>query len=428
MSTGVKSSSRVHKGSHPAHRSMVVLAETMRLNTLPTLLSRTPQRILTLKDKRKQSDKDAPIVLVNDLSKNYGSEVEVELQHDLQGKPTMGTRELTGREEERTNSFDKVKIDRTSHAVKEGDCYDTQERGYRIKDFSKSSLAKYYHKLEDQRTLVHLAGARGHDSKKWIVPTDDDDEFTEIMTNPVTAPTPNRHILMGDRDNLADMREGDDLGYGKIREIKERLEEMENPLEPIDLSPTDDPQSYNPMYLMLLTPRSWTQLRYNTDATVWTQMQHDAAIRGKGKDALAVFRGDCFMFENILFRKMPYPIRFMAGRPMQQAFITPSGKVEERETMIDKDAKFHIERNLLLGAQALAMAFGNSAACVKQGKNNFSFETEKRDFGRKSATAIYWANGMKKLRFTDANGCLADRGVMAIDTVVDKKKGDEYAS
>lgn len=426
MSTKVRSATRQHKGAHPKQRSMTVLAETIRLNCLPTLLSRKPQKVITGKAKRLQSDKAAPVIWVNDLEKKFGSEVEIELRHDLRGKPTMGTNELAGREEERTSAFDDIKIDRTRHGVKDGDVYDTQESGYKIKDYSQSDLAKYYHRLEDQRTMIHLAGARGHfDNGRMIVPRDTDKDFKRIMVNPVTAPSRGRHFMAGGRDNIADMALGDEFTLMELREIKERLEEMEHPLEPIDLSPEDDPYLYDPAYIMLVTPRAWTQLRYHADSKLWLQMQNEAHTRRKDKNALAVFRGDCFMFENILIRKAPYPVRFMGGKSLVQVDHT-SHRYREIETQVPKDAKHVVERQILLGGDALGLAFGNAAAKNKSGKLNFSFETEDRDFKTKQATSIAWANGMKKLRFENQDGCMIDRGVIAFDCAVPKKAGDDY--
>lgn len=423
----VISESNAHKGDAPTVRSLVVMAETLRLPTMMNLLSRQAAELVTAKDARKQSDSAAPIVMVNHLTKGMGSEVEVTLRHDLRGKPTMGTRNLSGREEERTTSRDSVKIDRTRHAVKDGDKYDVQERGYELSRFNSSDLGRYFTKLENQRTLVHLAGARGHDTAKdWVVPMADDRDFGEIMINEPTPPTQNRHYFAGDCDSLSGgtkaLGAADGFDLSLVRRIKEEQEEGVNPLEPVDLSPEEDPYRYDPMYAMFITPRMWTQLFAATDGKEFNQMRANAQIRAEQSD-MAIYRGDAVMFENILIRKMPYAIRFLPGKKVMVA-ERGKGRLTLVEQMIAANADFAAERGFMVGGQALAMAFGNSAAGAKQGARNFDFKTEPRDFDDKSATRIAWVNGCKKLSFADEDGVDTDRGVVAFDCAVPKKASD----
>lgn len=50
--------------------------------------------------------------------------------------------------------------------------------------------------MEDQLSLVHLAGARGFANDiEWAVPLASDADFSEICVNSIKAPTYNRHFL-----------------------------------------------------------------------------------------------------------------------------------------------------------------------------------------------------------------------------------------
>jgi hypothetical protein len=313
--------------------------------------------------------------------------------------------------------------------VTDGDCWDNQERGYDIRKFSKSDLGRYYKRLEDQRCLTHYAGARGsYMGKDMIVPDQRANNFEEIMVNPVTAPTQNRHFFAGGADSISGgarpLTKADTFSRREVRLMKEFLEETDQPLEPIDLSPTDDPLRFDPMYVWYLTPRQWTSFKEDADGKTFEMLQAQAAANCSDKCAMQIWRGDAFVYEDILFKKMPYPIRFdrgfgveVAERGNRQCFTTNEQKVAA-------DADFMVERSLILGGQGLAMAFGNSAACVKSGVNNFGFKTESRDFDAKQATSIAWANGMKKLRFVDQDGEMTDRGVIAFDTAVPLRAGE----
>ena len=423
----VVADSSVHKGDAPVVRSLVVMAETLRLTTMFKLMSKGATNLMTPKEERKQSDSDAPIVLVNDLSKGFGSEVEVTLRHDLRGKPTMGTRELEGREEERTKARDKIRIDRTRHAVKDGDKYAVQERGYALDRFSQSDLGRYFRKLSDQRLTYHLGGARGHDMQSdHIVPLEADIDFDEVMINPLNPPTANRHFFAGGADSISGgaqaLTAADRFDRAELRRLKEYLEEMPHGIEPVDLSPDDDPYRYDPMYIMWVTPRMWTDFYADAAGKAFEQMQ--AAAQFKAEDSkMAVYRGECFLSDNILVRKMPYPVRFLPGRKVRVADPTRK-KLTVVEQMVAANATFGVDRGLLVGGQALAMAFGNAAAGAKSGARNFDFETENRDFKAKKATAISWVDGCKKLTFAAADGTDTDRGVIAFDCAVSLKAGE----
>lgn len=424
----VVSDSHTHKGSAPVARSLVTFAQTLRLGSMFNLLSRGGENLLTPKEERKQSDSAAPVVLVNELSKGMGSEVEVTLRHDLRGMPTMGTDELEGREEERTKAHDSIKIDRTRHAVKDGDKYDIQERGYDIAKFSRSDLGRYFHKIEDQRLTYHLAGDRGHDSgEDIIIPNRDHPKFKKIMVNDIKPPTANRHRFAGGADCISGgatpLTAADNFDRALMRRIKEEFEEMANPIEPCDFTPEGNLYSYDPMYTWWITPRMWTQFFEDAAGKELNQMIANAHAMDDKKQFASLFRGECFLFENFLVRKSRYPVRFVPGRKVD---IADPGRrqLTITEQMIPANAKYAVERGLIIGGQALGMAFGNAAAGAKSGHRNFDFETETRDFKAKKATAIGWVSGCKKLSFADADGTDTDRGVFAVDCAVPLKAGD----
>lgn len=433
MSTAVSSPK---SGSHPVIRSAVVLGETLRLPTMLNMLSRDAVNLMTTKpDTRKESDKHAPIMVVNDLTKGSGMEVEVRIHHDVDGEPIMGTENAEGKGSERTGDSDTLKIDKTTKAVKDGDLWSGQERGYKLKDFNKADLGVYFRKLQDQRITFALGG-RGHYAASDIfVPLEGAANHDKIMVNPIKAPSnynggdgsQSRHFFAASRDGISGTADplttADTLTFKDIRLMKVRVEEMAHPPEPVSLSMEDDVYGYEPMYVLTVTPRGWQDLTEDAGTKEFEVMRGNAIarmnIQANGKKGVhPVFRGDCILIDNILVRKMPYPIRFLPGVAVTMDDFTKKEYSAVTQT-IAGGANYAVERALLIGGQALAVAFGNAMYGAKKAKNtqarNFNFLENPYDFGRKSETAIEWVDGVKKMSFDDAEGVHTDRGVIALD-------------
>ena len=431
----------MHRGSHPTVRSAVIMRETLRLPTMFNMLTRNAKKLVTTKpDKRGRSDTEAPIVVVNDLSKGFGQKVEIFLHHDIAGKPIMGTKTAEGRGTHRTRSKWEVGINRFTKGIKDGDVYDVQERGYKLKGFNKSDLGRYYRQLDDQMLVTHLAGARGHYlAKDTHIPLETDDDFKEIMVNPVTPPTAynggdggaSRHFFVGTKDSISGgnnpLAAGDTLTVQDFRVWKSRIEEMPTPPEMIDLSPEDDPYRWDPMYAAFVSPRGWADLAQDAGTSGFKELMALAFERGRmmggGKNGInmhPLFKGDCMLIDGVLVRKMPYPVRFLPGQ--KAGVADPSKKkLDIVDQMVAANATHCVERGLWVGGQAIGMAFGNSAAKAKRaGGNkaqsaNFRFLGGDYDFGRKEETAIEWVKGMGKISFEDEECVDIDRGVIAFD-------------
>src|SRR5690606_34254932 len=117
--------------------------------------------------------------------------------------PTMGDRKLAGRAESITSSQFTAKINQGRHVVDSGGKMTQQRTMHDLVRVANSMLSPYYMKLADQITHIQLAGARGTDVSDWLVPLSSDDEFSEIVVNPVTPPTFDRHFYANDATSLS---------------------------------------------------------------------------------------------------------------------------------------------------------------------------------------------------------------------------------
>lgn len=361
------------------------------------------------KGSRKQTEKGAPIVRVTDLEKQAGDKVEVDVFHKLNKLPTMGDRKLEGRGDKLTSASFELAIDQGRYMVDSGGKMAQQRTKHNLLSSAKTLMGSYYNDLDDETTLYHLAGARGdYFVDDSIVPLESHEEFSEIMVNPLTPPTYERRFQAGAEKDLKDLAEGDVLTLAAIEKLALMLDEMVWPIKPVQLA-GDDMAKDDPFYVLYVTPRQWHNFFNFTSQKEWLTLIARAQQRSKGWNH-PLFKGDCAMWRNILVKKsMVKPVRFNAGSSVKCCKNDNNATVETQQVK----AGVIVERALLLGAQALATAYGNAGM-----GSYFNMHTEKTDHGNSNETSIAWMNGKAKIRFRNKEGKLNDHGVAVLDTSV----------
>ncbi|KMV28544.1 virion structural protein [Photobacterium swingsii] len=389
-----------------------LFTSTRRKNTFVNMLTGSaPQSVQADRNRNKsQTEAGAPVVMVTDLSRQAGDTVEMDLFHNLNGLPTMGDKKIEGRGE----SLDKVEfelsINQGRHNVDSGGKMSQQRTKQNLLQVARTMLGNYFNDLQDEIATYHLAGARGDFMPEdMIVPTADHHLFAETMVNPITAPTADRHFFGGDADAI-DGANGivaaDKLTLSKIDEIALYLEEMAHPIKPVRFE-ADALYGESPFFVLFVTPRQWNDLWTDAQANgKVTELIANAVNRSNGfKHPL--FQGDRLMWRNILVRKYSKPVRFNSGSSVQVG----NGNGDGKENTVT--AKTLIERAILLGAQALANAYGKTSSGAQ-----FNMTTKKVDHDNGRETVIGWMNGLKKVRFEEKSGRVNDYGVMVLDTAV----------
>jgi N4-gp56 family major capsid protein len=402
----------VIKSGSPAANKLFgagLFTQTTRTNTFTNLLTdAAPKSVDKNKvDPSTQTAPGAPIVRVSDLSKTKGDEVTMDLFHELKGRPTMGDRKLAGRAESITSSQFTAKINQGRHVVDSGGKMTQQRTVQDLVRVANSMLSPYYMKLSDEITHIHLAGARGTDEGGWITPLSSDEEFADMLVNPVTPPTFDRHFYGNNATSLSDLDSTDKFSLRDVKRIRLALDEMANPIQPIKFK--DDPMSEdNPFFVLYVTPRQWFDLGETTEMAAYRTMQSNALARGNYFKN-PIFTGDAILSENILIRKAKRPITFAAGTSVSVCTNTANAATTNVTAAVATD------RAILLGAQALADMYGMSGSSANGG-HHFSMKTEKTDFDNALEHAICWMNGKAKIRFKGVNGYVSDHGVMVLDT------------
>ncbi|MCZ0750119.1 phage capsid family protein [Aeromonas enteropelogenes] len=356
----------------------------------------------------KQTSHGAPVVRVTDLTKQAGTEVDMQIFHQLSRRPTMGDKKIAGRLENLSQADFGLIINQTRHGVDAGGKMSQKRTKHDLRQVARTLLTDgYYGRLTDQRGMIQLAGARGdYIADDIIVPLVSDPEFNEIMINPITAPTYERHFFGGDATTFEAIDEADRFNLGCVDNMALFLAEMANPIQPIRMA--SDPSGGEPLYLLYVTPRQWHDFYTSSTGKDWQAMLAAVTERSKGWNH-PIFRGEGAMWRKLLVK--PYegmPIRFNQGSNVKVCTANSEIGIAAEST-----AKTTIDRAILLGGQALANAFGSG----EQG-GAFGMHEEKTDHGNATELSIHWISGLQKIRFKQKNGNVQDHGCMVLDTAV----------
>ncbi|EPP0275133.1 N4-gp56 family major capsid protein [Salmonella enterica subsp. enterica] len=365
-----------------------------------------PKAVSPDKKSTKQTSAGAPVVRITDLKKERGDEVSFSIMHKLSKLPTMGDQRIEGRGEDLSRADFSLRIDQGRHLVDAGGRMSQQRTKFNLVSSARTLLGTYFNDLQDQCAVVHLAGARGDFmADDVIVPLASHRDFKEIMINDVMPPTHDRHFFGGDATSLEAVDPSDVFTLSLVDNMALFIDEMAHPLQPIRMK-GDELYGEDPYYVLYVTPRQWNDWYTSTSGKDWNQMMVRAVNRAKGFNH-PLFKGECAMWRNILVRKYAgMPIRFYTG---SRVWISNNNLAATTQQI---EVKTNIDRAMLLGAQALANAYGQ-----KDG-GHFNLVQKKTDMDNRTEIAINWINGLKKIRFEDKTGRMQDHGVIAVDTAV----------
>ncbi|WP_084675396.1 N4-gp56 family major capsid protein [Methylomicrobium agile] len=368
-----------------------------------------PQMGDAVKKLKGQTSADYPIVKVTDLKQSAGDRVSVDLFNIFQGKPIMGDRRLEGRGMNTTSSTQEVSINRSRGMADTGGKMTQKRTKHNLRTVITAGLTGWAQRLEDQRCLVALSGARGsQNTADWVVPLQTDTEFSEIMVNPVQAPTFNRRFFamytgtgITPPTTIANLTTNGYLTLSEVDAIGAILKESQVPLQSVKIK--GDEYSWNsPMWVMFVTERQWAIMK-GIAGSKWVSAVQQAVKRFEGQRH-PLFMGDSIMWNGILVKPMNrYAIRFKAG----EAVYENSSANAESAVAAGVDA----DRAIILGAQALIKAYGNE----ESSDYHYAWNEELVDHKSAVEVSLSMMEGTAKTRFT-INGALTDHGVAVVDS------------
>ena len=356
-----------------------------------------------------QTSPDYPVVKAGDLSKGAGDTVSIDLFNILQGKPVMGDKRVEGRMMPLTYSSMDVRIDQMRGGADSGGRMTRKRTEHNLRSIAMSGLQAWMQRFEDQSALVHLAGARGSQmTTDWVVPHQSDADFAEIMINPVKAPTKNRHFLANDATDLSNIGTNDALTLQDIERIVSMLRESPVTMQPIKIK--GDERAWNdPLWAMFVSERQWLYLKSRTSQTQWKQAAQNAFERKSAGVKHPLFDSyETIMWDGMLIKRMNrYAIRFNANDSVVVDTGGVDGKTYTESTL---QAAQPTDRAIIVGAQALAKAYGSSASDYF-----YDWSEETKDHGNSVEIVAGAMGGTAKIRFK-IDGADTDFGVAVVDS------------
>ena len=399
-------------------------ANMQRNTTLNRLAGKFPQQAQAESTIRQQTSTNMPIVRCMDLQKMAGDEVEFDFINHLGGKPIMGSRNAEGYGRPMSFAQDRLRINQARYPISAGDTMTQQRTPHELRKLGRTLGEAYMNRLQDQLSLVHMAGARGfHTAPDWAVPLASDPDFAEIMVNTVRAPSRNRHLMstgtglerVAAAGNEISLATTDVFNADLVDALSSHLDSMSLPPPFVEFD--GDKQAYDaPLRVLLCSAEQYNGF---TQSPGYRTYLSNAIARGQQMGNHPLFAGgNSALWNGILLVKMPKPIRFYAGNPINWCASTSS----ETETTTDLvPASFGtthaVDRAILLGGQALAEAWGKH----RKTGNPFFWSEKELDHDDKLELLVGAINGRSKVRFEVDHGGekqITDHGIIAIDTVV----------
>jgi len=371
---------------------------------------------------RRQTTQHMPIVQVQDLGKGTGDEVAFHLLNPMGAKPIMGSNFAEGRGTGMSFTQDKLRVNQARFPIDLGDVMTEIRSPVDFRRLGRPAAQDLMERYVDQSLLVHMAGARGHQNNiEWVVPTNDDPKFNEIMVNRVKAPTKNRHYLaMGDAvqqfsqtGGEIDITSTDMLKMDTVDSMKSMMDQMALP-PPIVKFEGDTMAGDDPLRVWMMSPAQYN--KFAADPS-FRQFQAAALARAANAAGHPLFKGQAGIWNGFLIIKMPRPIRFYAGDEMN--YCTSYTSEEEGKAIVPASfgEEFAVDRSLILGGQAIAEAM----AAHKGSKMPFFWSEKELDHGDKVELLIGAIRGVSKIRFdvnTGNGNEFTDYGITVVDTAV----------
>ena len=356
-----------------------------------------------------QTAPDYPVVKAGDLSKGAGDTVSIDLFNILQGKPVMGDQRIEGRMMQLSYSSMDVLLNQVRGGADSGGRMTQKRTVHNLRSIASAGIQAWMQRLEDQTTMVHLAGARGSQiTSDWVVPLNTDPDFASIMVNKVNAPTKNRYFAANDATDVSDMGTNDALTLQDIDRIVAQLRESTAVLQSIKIK-GDDKAWDNPLWVMFVSERQWLYLQSRTGQTTWRTAVQNAFERKNANVKHPLFDAyETIMWNGMLIKRMNrYAIRFATGSSVIKDTGGSDGGTYTESTVT---AAVDCDRALIVGAQALAKAYGKSASDYF-----YDWSEKEVDHGNSIETVAASMTGAAKIRFK-IDGSDTDFGVAVVDS------------
>ena len=406
--------------------SVMLFVECQRRSVFLNLMAakRSTQAMALAKAEKVQTSADMPIVIIDDLSKMAGDKVTMDMFHDMNGEPFMGSEVIEGKGGGITFDTFEMTINQMRQVINTGDVMAQKRISHNLRKIAKTRLRNWFVKTNDQITMCHLAGARGDEvASDWTLPLDTHPKFARIMVNTVRPPSTNRYFVAGmspatnGKPNVGDIDTTDALTLTDFDVLKSHIAEMVHPPAPFRIA-NDALGNEQFIYCAMVSERQWHYIETASgqNSPTWRSFLVEAEKR-QAMFRHPLFNGDCGMWNGFLIKKMPRPVRFKAGSVVK---TTDSDDGTIISTTISNttfnNTADAIDRCIILGGQALAIANGNGQK-ISDSPVPMRWSEVELDHGNSAEIAGAQMGGQSKIHFAnDSDGKRTDWGVIIMDS------------
>lgn len=308
--------------------------------------------------------KDSLITIKTDLTTSDGGDrIRVGIRSQLTGAGIQGDNTLEGNEESLETFYQDVMIDQLRHAVRSRGKMSEQRVPFSVREEAKDGLSDWWSDRIDTWLFNQLAGNTAATDGRLV------------GFNATAAPDAD-HITYGASGSTS---EGSlsattvaRMNLTFIDTAVEKAKLAKNALRPINIGG----KKY---FAMFLHPYQVTDLRVNTAAGQWTDIQKSAIQGGQTSDN-PIFTGALGVYNGVVLHES---VRIP---------VSPNNA--------------NVRRAVLCGAQSASIAFGRG-----YGKNTFSWKEELFDYDNQLGVAAGCQAGMIKTRFDGS-----DYGTVVVPT------------
>ena len=404
-------------------QSVSLQTESTRKSMFVMMMAgKQPKQAAALAKREKvQSTPDMPIVTITDLQAAAGDKVTCDMWHLVSGKPFMGDKKMQGKGKPLSLTSMEVKINQMRFPIDAGSRMTNKRTKHNLRRIARSEMSNWFARTNDQVIMVHLAGARGtENTEDWNVPLETDEDFADIMINPVQAPTYNRRYIAGGGHSIADIDSTDALTLDDLDVISADLRSQ--PFPPAPIKTTNDPNGdQQPIWCLIVTEWQWHYMlaASGANSNTWRKFLADATLRQRISNH-PLFQGDTGLWNGILVKRMQRAITWNAGEMVREA---NEAGVESNVAVPAAISKVH--RAILLGGQALALARGDAGGGGNMGAHPMRWSEVLDDHGNSLEIGAGQMDGKAKFRFKGTDGKMTDFGVAVIDSYAPDPRSDD---
>lgn len=368
----------------------------------------------------------------NPFGGGMGDRITLDLELRVGGTPIPGDTDATATGQPLTYSRDQVTLLAQTFVIDAGGIMDRQRSPHNLRQRAMLQAPAWVGDYEDQAITVALAGARGFNQVfPQSIPLQADPGFaTSMCNNPVTPPTPNRYFLPNGGATPAALDPTCVMSLNFFDTLRTVVSQQEVPLHGLTMTDMNDKgeSSYYvndralPMWIALVTEEMWNTLMTDVGTQNWRYFISQANTRKDFMNHPLFYDGEVALWRNIFITVYPRPITWAAG---QLVPYYANQAAANAGTISYVAAPYRMQRGMLVGAEALAMVYGDAnpipsgKQATKTGYTSeqgvpFSYVEETFNFGKQIKGAATMMPGFKKLVYTH-RGNVWDNGVVTFD-------------